>query len=161
MDLARVWQALGLPETVSETETVGALLEVVAVLETKYDALLGDRAELEKSVANRALDAFAEGITPEARECLLPVRALCRRRWCPSCPIRHPLLLRSFRVEPEQVGSVEVEPDHGGHSRIEHQATDYPDRLPVPAGLPLVCEDDLERPHEDVGADSEHCISHG
>ena len=54
VDLAKVRQTLGLPETASEAETVGALLEVVAVLQAKYDTLLGDNAELEKSVANRA-----------------------------------------------------------------------------------------------------------
>ena len=68
VDLAKVRATLGLPETATEAETVGALLEVVAVLQAKYDALLGDSAEMEKTVANRDLDAFAEVITPETRE---------------------------------------------------------------------------------------------
>lgn len=68
VDLAKVRQTLGLPETATEAETVGALLEVVAVLQAKYEALLGDSAELEKTVANRDLDVFGELITPDTRD---------------------------------------------------------------------------------------------
>ena len=68
VDLAAVKAKLGLPADAPELDTVTALLEVIAVMQSKYDALLADNAGLEKDVVNRDLAAYAEVIQPEDRE---------------------------------------------------------------------------------------------
>ena len=68
VDLPTVKAKLGLPADAPELDTVTALLEVIAVMQSKYDALLADNAGLEKDVANRDLAAYAEVIQPEDRE---------------------------------------------------------------------------------------------
>ena len=58
---------LKLPETAKDIDVILALIDVVAALQQKYDALLSDAVELEDQVANRDVADFADIITPEGQ----------------------------------------------------------------------------------------------
>ena len=68
VDLAQLKQMLKLPETATETDIITALVQLIAQLQQKYDALLGDAVALEDDVANRYLADFEDLIPNESRE---------------------------------------------------------------------------------------------
>ena len=59
---------LNLPETASDIELITALVELVAGLQQKYEALLNDAIQLEDNLTNRDLADFPDLITPESQE---------------------------------------------------------------------------------------------
>ena len=64
LDVAQIKSMLNLPETASDLELITALVELIASLQQKYDALLSDAVTLEDKVANRDLEDFADVIAP-------------------------------------------------------------------------------------------------
>ena len=68
VDLAQLKQMLKLPETATETDIIAALVQLIAGLQQKYDALLADAVALEDDVANRYLADFEDLIPNESRE---------------------------------------------------------------------------------------------
>lgn len=68
VDMAQLKQMLNLPDTAGDTDVITALVQLIAQLQQKYDALLGDAIALEDNVANRDLADFEDLITPETRE---------------------------------------------------------------------------------------------
>jgi len=67
-DVTQIKSMLNLPETASDIELITALVELVANLQQKYDALLSDAITLEDKVANRDLEDFKDVITPETQD---------------------------------------------------------------------------------------------
>ena len=59
---------LNLPEAATDTDIITALVQLIAQLQQKYDALLGDAVALEDDVANRCLADFEDLIPNESRE---------------------------------------------------------------------------------------------
>ena len=68
MDLSKVKTMLNLPETAKDIEVISALIELIAGLQQKYDALLSDAVEMEDKLANRDLQDFQDLMTPETQE---------------------------------------------------------------------------------------------
>ena len=68
LDLAQIKSMLNLPETASDIELITALVELIASLQQKYDALLSDAVTLEDKVANRDLEDYADIITPDTQD---------------------------------------------------------------------------------------------
>ena len=68
MDIAQIKTMLNLPETATDIELITALVQLIAQLQQKYDALLSDAVSLEDKVANRDLQDFEDLITPETRD---------------------------------------------------------------------------------------------
>jgi hypothetical protein len=68
MDVAQLKTMLNLPATASDIELITSLVQLVAGLQQKYDALLSDAVQLEDKVANRDLEDFADLVTPESRD---------------------------------------------------------------------------------------------
>jgi len=67
VDIGQVKSMLNLPETAQDIEVITKLIELIAGLQQKYDALLSDAVELEDTVANRDLQDFEDMITPESQ----------------------------------------------------------------------------------------------
>jgi hypothetical protein len=67
-DIAKIKSMLNLPETATDVELIAALVQLVAGLQAKYDALLGDAVQLEDKLANRDVEDFADVITNDTRE---------------------------------------------------------------------------------------------
>ena len=65
-DLAKVKATLNLPETTSDVELITVLVNLIAALEQKYEALLGDAVKMEDTMTNRDLETFADVISNEA-----------------------------------------------------------------------------------------------
>ena len=68
LDVQQVKTMLNLPETASDLELITALVELIAGLQQKYDALLTDAVALEDKLTNRDLADFPDLITPETQE---------------------------------------------------------------------------------------------
>jgi hypothetical protein len=68
VDLSKVKTMLNLPETAKDIEVISSLIELIAGLQQKYDALLGDAVEMEDKLANRDLQDFQDLMTPETQE---------------------------------------------------------------------------------------------
>jgi hypothetical protein len=63
VDIQQVKTMLNLPETATDVELITALVNLVAGLQQKYEALLADAVALEDKVANRDLEDFKDLIT--------------------------------------------------------------------------------------------------
>ena len=68
LDVAQIKTMLNLPATATDIELITALVQLIAQLQQKYDALLADAVELEDKVANRDLQDFDDLITPETSD---------------------------------------------------------------------------------------------
>ena len=68
VDVAQIKTMLNLPATATDVELITALVQLIAQLQQKYDALLADAVELEDKVANRDLQDFDDLITPETSD---------------------------------------------------------------------------------------------
>ena len=68
LDVGQLKTMLNLPETATDVELITALVQLIAQLQQKYDALLADAVELEDRVANRDVQDFEDLITPESRD---------------------------------------------------------------------------------------------
>lgn len=68
LNVQQVKTMLNLPETASDLELITALVELIAGLQQKYDALLTDAVALEDKLTNRDLADFPDLITPETQE---------------------------------------------------------------------------------------------
>ena len=68
LDVAQIKTMLNLPATAADIELITALVQLIAQLQQKYDALLADAVELEDKVANRDLQDFDDLITPETSD---------------------------------------------------------------------------------------------
>ena len=68
LDVAQIKTMLNLPVTATDVELITALVQLIAQLQQKYDALLADAVELEDKVANRDLQDFDDLITPETSD---------------------------------------------------------------------------------------------
>jgi hypothetical protein len=62
-DVAEVKSLLNLPETSSDIELIQALVELIAGLQAKYDAVLADAVALEDTVKNRDISDNSDIIT--------------------------------------------------------------------------------------------------
>lgn len=67
LDLNAIRGQLNLPETAGEKEIIGALLQVIAAINAKYEQLLQDSVAVEQQVANRDLADFADVVPDEAK----------------------------------------------------------------------------------------------
>lgn len=68
LDLQQIKTMLNLPETATDIELITALVELVAGLQQKYEALLGDAVKLEDKLTNRDLADFQDLITNDTQE---------------------------------------------------------------------------------------------
>ena len=68
LDVTQIKTMLNLPATATDIELITALVQLIAQLQQKYDALLADAVELEDKVANRDLQDFDDLITPETSD---------------------------------------------------------------------------------------------
>lgn len=68
LDVGQLKTMLNLPEAATDVELITALVQLIAQLQQKYDALLADAVELEDRVANRDVQDFEDLITPESRD---------------------------------------------------------------------------------------------
>ena len=68
LDVGQLKTMLNLPEAATDVELITALVQLIAQLQQKYDALLADAVELEDKVANRDLQDFDDLITPETSD---------------------------------------------------------------------------------------------
>ena len=68
IDLKQIKSMLNLPETATDIELITALVELIANLQQKYDALLSDAVKLEDKVANRDLEDFKDVIAPDTQD---------------------------------------------------------------------------------------------
>lgn len=68
VDPAQIKSMLNLPETASDLELITALVELIAELRQKYEALLSDAVALEDKVANRDLEDFKDVILPASSD---------------------------------------------------------------------------------------------
>lgn len=66
LDVQQVKTMLNLPETATDIELITALVELVAGLQQKYEALLGDAVQLEDKLTNRDLADFKDIVTAES-----------------------------------------------------------------------------------------------
>jgi hypothetical protein len=67
LDLNAIRGQLNLPEGAGEKEIIGALLQVIAAINAKYEQLLQDSVAVEEQVANRDLADFADVVPDEAK----------------------------------------------------------------------------------------------
>ena len=67
VDGAELRQMLELPESAADADVISKLVQLIAALQQKYEALLSDAVEKEESYANRELDHFQDVITPESK----------------------------------------------------------------------------------------------
>lgn len=77
-DVAEVKTLLNLPETSTDIELIQALVELIAGLQQKYDAVLADAVALEDTVKNRDLADFAD-IIPEGTQAFWENQILANR----------------------------------------------------------------------------------
>jgi hypothetical protein len=63
LDLQQIKTMLNLPDTATDIELITALVELVAGLQQKYEALLGDAVQLEDKLTNRDMADFPDIIT--------------------------------------------------------------------------------------------------
>jgi len=68
LDLQQIKTMLNLPETATDIELISALVELVAGLQQKYEALLGDAVQLEDKLTNRDLADFQDLITNDTQD---------------------------------------------------------------------------------------------
>ena len=68
LNVQQIKTMLNLPETATDIELITALVELVAGLQAKYEALLADAVQLEDKLANRDMADFQDLITPETQE---------------------------------------------------------------------------------------------
>jgi hypothetical protein len=67
-DVTQVKSLLKLPETATDVEIIQSLVELIAGLQQKYDAVLADAVALEDTVKNRDIEDFKDIITPASKE---------------------------------------------------------------------------------------------
>jgi hypothetical protein len=67
LDLNAIRGQLNLPEGAGEKEIIGALLQVIAAINAKYEQLLQDSVAVEEQVANRDLADYADVVPDEAK----------------------------------------------------------------------------------------------
>jgi hypothetical protein len=68
IDVAQIKTMLNLPETATDIELITSLVELIANLQQKYDALLSDAVTLEDKLANRDLEFFDKVVPAETKE---------------------------------------------------------------------------------------------
>lgn len=68
LDIGQIKSMLNLPEATSDVELIQTLVQLIAGLQYKYDALLADAVEMEDKVANRVLDDFQDVVVNDTRE---------------------------------------------------------------------------------------------
>lgn len=68
LNVQQIKSMLNLPETATDIELITALVELVAGLQQKYEALLTDAVQLEDKLTNRDMADFQDLITPESQE---------------------------------------------------------------------------------------------
>ena len=66
LDLQQIKSMLNLPDTATDIELITALVNLIAGLPQKYDALLTDAVALEDKLTNRDLADFKDLVTPES-----------------------------------------------------------------------------------------------
>lgn len=66
LDVQQVKSMLDLPETASDIEVITVLVNLVAALQEKYEALLSDAVALEDNMTNRDLEDYSD-IIPEGQ----------------------------------------------------------------------------------------------
>jgi hypothetical protein len=68
IDVQQIKTMLNLPDTATDIELITALVELVAGLQQKYEALLTDAVQLEEKLTNRDMADFPDIITAESQE---------------------------------------------------------------------------------------------
>jgi hypothetical protein len=68
LDVQQIKTMLNLPDTATDIELITALVELVAGLQQKYEALLTDAVQLEDKLTNRDMADFPDIITAESQE---------------------------------------------------------------------------------------------
>jgi hypothetical protein len=68
LDVQQIKTMLNLPDTATDIELITALVELVAGLQQKYEALLTDAVQLEEKLTNRDMADFPDIITSESHE---------------------------------------------------------------------------------------------
>lgn len=68
LDVQQIKTMLNLPDTATDIELITALVELIAGLQQKYEALMGDAIQLEDKLTNRDLADFPDIITDESQE---------------------------------------------------------------------------------------------
>lgn len=79
VDIAKIKSMLQLPETATDVELITKLVQLIAVLQSKYDAVLNDAVAMEETLTNRDIadfsDVIDEAAIPLWREQLITNRA--------------------------------------------------------------------------------------
>jgi hypothetical protein len=68
LNVQQIKTMLNLPDTATDIELITALVELVAGLQQKYEALLTDAVQLEEKLTNRDMADFPDIITAESQE---------------------------------------------------------------------------------------------
>ena len=68
LDVQQVKTMLNLPATATDIELITALVELVAGLQAKYEALLADAVQLEDKLTNRDMADFKDLISPDTED---------------------------------------------------------------------------------------------
>ena len=68
LNVQQIKTMLNLPDTATDIELITALVELVAGLQQKYEALLTDAVQLEDKLTNRDMADFPDIITAESQE---------------------------------------------------------------------------------------------
>jgi hypothetical protein len=70
LNVQQIKTMLNLPDTATDIELITALVELVAGLQQKYEALLTDAVQLEEKLTNRDMADFPDIITAESARVL-------------------------------------------------------------------------------------------
>ena len=68
VDVQQIKTMLNLPDTATDIELINALVELIAGLQQKYEALLADAVQLEDKLTNRDLAEFKDLISPDTED---------------------------------------------------------------------------------------------